>query len=84
MDRTLPGMPFTFNGGFSMNFPTQPLFEFFYWLVNTPGLGGIVLAFLTAGVIVAAIFTLRWICAGKQVKPSDAYSYPAESLFHGD
>lgn len=67
-----------------MNFPTQPLFEFFYWLVNTPGLGGIVLMLLTSGVIIAAIYTLRWVCGGKQVKDTETYSYPTPSLYHDD
>ena len=32
-----------------MNFPMDyPIFQFFYWLVNTPGLGGIVVGFLAA------------------------------------
>ena len=68
-----------------MNFPmTQPIFQFFYWLVNTPGLGGVVLLFLTLGAVLAAIWTLHWISAGRQAKESETYSYPTSSLHHND
>ena len=68
-----------------MNFPmTQPLFQFFYWLVDTPGLGGVVLLLLTSGAILTAILTLRWICDGSKAKESETYSYPTPSLIHND
>jgi len=68
-----------------MNFPmTQPIFQFFYWLVNTPGLGGITLLLLIAGATIAAIGTLHWIKGKDQAKESETYSYPTRSLFHDD
>ena len=68
-----------------MNFPmTQPIFQFFYWLVNTAGLGGVVLLLLTLGVALAAVWTLHWISEGGQAEESETYSYPTQSLFHSD
>ncbi len=68
-----------------MNFPmVQPIFQFFYWLVNTPGLGGIVLLVLSSGAVLGACGTLFWINRGKQVDEGDTYSYPTSSLFHDD
>jgi hypothetical protein len=64
-----------------MNFPmTQPIFQFFYWLVNTPGLGGVVLLILSLGTVLAAFSTLRWIGDGGKVNESETYSYPTPSL----
>ncbi len=79
----MPGLPFRAYGGNSMNFPnTQPLFQFFYWLVNTPGLGGIVLIVLTLSVVVAAISTFRWIYVGGKGEETETYSYPTPPLYH--
>lgn len=76
-------MPFYLNGGRVMTFPmTQPIFQFFYWLVNTPGLGGVVLLLLTLGTALAATWTLHWISDGSKVKESESYSYPTPSLLH--
>lgn len=48
-----------------MNFPMEyPLFQFFYWLVNTPGLGGIVVTIVGAGSILVWGLAIRWIVAG--------------------
>ncbi len=66
-----------------MNFPmTQPIFQFFYWLVNTPGLGGIVLMTLLPGTALAIILTLNWIRKGGQVDEAETYSFPTPALFH--
>ncbi len=68
-----------------MNFPSaQPLFQFFYWLVNTPGLGGIVLMLLATGVLVAAIATFRWIHDGEKGEEKETYSYPTPPLYKHD
>lgn len=65
-----------------MNFPmSQPIFQFFYWLVNTPGLGGVVLMILIPGAALAAFRTLYWISKGGQAKEeAETYSYPTPSL----
>ncbi len=68
-----------------MNFPMmQPIFQFFYWLVNTPGLGGIVLLVLSLGAVLVSLMTINWISSGKQDDESDSYSYPTSSLFHDE
>ncbi len=66
-----------------MNFPMmQPIFQFFYWLVNTPGLGGVVLVVLVLCVSLAALSALNWISAGSRADESETYSHPSPSLFH--
>jgi len=68
-----------------VNFPiTQPIFQFFYWLVNTPGLGGVVILLLILGVALTVFLTLHWIGAGSQAKETETYSYPTPSLSHPD
>jgi hypothetical protein len=64
-----------------MNFPMQyPLFQFFYWLVNTPGVGGVTVALVGGGSLLTYALTLRWIHAGSQAKESDTYAYPTPAL----
>jgi hypothetical protein len=64
-----------------MNFPmTQPIFQFFYWLVNTPGLGGVVLLILSLGTLLGAFSTLRWISEAGKGEESETYSYPTPTL----
>jgi hypothetical protein len=68
-----------------MNFPMiQPIYQFFYWLVNTAGLGGVVFLILVPGAALAAIWTLRWIRDGSLVKESETYSYPTPTLYDND
>jgi len=68
-----------------MSFPmSQPIFQFFYWLVNTPGLGGVVILLLTLGTVLAAILTLHWISNGSRAEESESYSFPTPSLYHTD
>jgi hypothetical protein len=68
-----------------MNFPmTQPIFQFFYWLVNTPGLGGIALLFLSLGTVLAVFRTLHWINDGGKSEETETYSYPTPSLSQDD
>lgn len=64
-----------------MNFPMQyPLFQFFYWLVNTAGLGGIVVAMVGGGSVLAYFLTLRWIARGGQTDDPETYAYPTPAL----
>jgi hypothetical protein len=69
-----------------MNFPMDnPLFQFFYWLVNTSGLGGIAALIVAGGSLTAYALTLRWISMGARVGPTETYAYPTPALFeHGD
>ncbi|MBI5943650.1 MAG: hypothetical protein HY864_04720 [Chloroflexi bacterium] len=49
-----------------MNFPMEkPLFQFFYWLVNTPGLGSVAIALLVGAAVTIFFLTLRWIVSAK-------------------
>jgi len=59
-----------------------PIFQFFYWLVNTPGLGGIVVALVGGGSVLAYALTLQWIRLGTQVEETETYSYPTPALHH--
>jgi hypothetical protein len=66
-----------------MNFPMEyPIFQFFYWLVNTAGLGGVVVALLGGGaVLVYGLITL-WIRRGAAADEEDVYTYPTSALHH--
>ncbi len=64
-----------------MNFPLEyPIFRFLYWLVNTPGLGGIAVGLAGGGSLLAYFLTLRWISQGARAKESDVYVFPTPAL----
>ncbi|MBM4422043.1 MAG: hypothetical protein FJ030_01460 [Chloroflexi bacterium] len=64
-----------------MNFPMQyPLFQFFYWLVNTAGLGGLAVAIVGGGSVLTYFFTLRWIARGGGDDRAETYPYPTPAL----
>jgi hypothetical protein len=66
-----------------MNFPLEyPIFRFFYWLVNTPGLGGIAVSFVGGGSMLACALTLRWIRKGAMADEVESYAYPTPALHH--
>lgn len=68
-----------------MNFPMEyPLFRFFYWLINTAGIGGIVATFLGVSSITAYVLTLRWIKGGANVEERETYAYPTPALHRHD
>ncbi len=59
-----------------MNFPLeQPLFQFFYWLVNTAGVGSAVVGLLVGIAVTTFALTLRWIASAKDVG-QESYPYP--------
>ena len=61
-----------------MNFPLeQHLFQFFYWLVNTPGVGAAVVGLLVGTVVIAFALTLRWIASAKSAE-QESYPYPPQ------
>ncbi len=63
-----------------MNFPLEyPIYQFFHWLVNTPGVGS---AFAAAGIgsVTAYFFILRGIRAAKD--EGVTYTYPTPALHH--
>lgn len=64
-----------------MNFPLEyPLFRFFYWLVNTPGLGGLAVGVVGGGSLFVYGLTLRWIRNGAAAEESETYAYPTPTL----
>ncbi len=66
-----------------MSFPNQyPIFQFFYWLVNTTGLGGIFVTLLAGGMLFAYVRTLGWISSGRKDSEKDNFSYPSAALHH--
>lgn len=66
-----------------MNFPMELLiFQFFYWLVNTPGIGGVAVALVGGGSVLAYALTLRWIHLGAKVEEKETYAYPTPALHH--
>lgn len=68
-----------------MNFPENPLFEFLFWLINTPGIGGITVGLLALGIVTAVSTTLRWIMLGGQIDERVVYAYPTPALHeHGE
>ena len=59
-----------------MNFPMdQPLFQFFYWLVNTPGIGSAVIGLLVGAAVTIFVLTLRWITSAKS-ESEEALPFP--------
>ncbi len=64
-----------------MSFPMDnSIVAFLYWLVNTPGLGGlavIAIVFTCLGSFVAA---LRWILEGGRADETTVYAYPTPAL----
>ena len=64
-----------------MNFPMDdPIFKFFYWLLNTPGLGGIVVGFLASVILLTFGKTLLWISGGGKAEERETYTYPTSAL----
>lgn len=67
-----------------MNFPMQyQIFQFFYWLVNTPGVGSALAALAGIGSITGYFFTLRSIRAARN-EGGSTYTYPTPALHDHD
>lgn len=67
-----------------MNFPLElPLYQFFYFLVNTPGVGSVFAALAGIGSVTGYFLTIRHIRAAKD-EGQENYSYPTPSLHHSD
>jgi hypothetical protein len=74
-----------------MNFPMdEPFFQFVYWLLNTPGLGGVAVGAIVATSLTAYAGALFWIArgghgdkVGDEVGDEvETYAYPTPSLEH--
>lgn len=62
-----------------MNFPMDlPIFQFFYWLVNTPGIGSLFAAVAGVGSITTYFLILRKIRAAKD--KGVTYTYPTPAI----
>ena len=67
-----------------MNFPMQyPIFQFFHWMVNTPGVGSVIVALAGGGSMLFYFLTLRRIRAAKD-ENGETYSYPTPALHEHD
>lgn len=60
----------------------NPIIQFFYWLLHTPGLGGMMVLLVGSGSIIAYSLTLRWIRAGGEVEEEETFAYPTPALTH--
>ncbi len=64
-----------------MNFPLgNPIFQFFYWLVNTAGVGSITVGIIVIIALISAGSALRWIARGAQSDDLETYAYPTPAL----
>jgi hypothetical protein len=63
-----------------MNFPDNPIFGFLYWLVNTPGLGGLIVGLIVVISVSAVGGALSWIARGAQADEMETYAYPTPAL----
>jgi hypothetical protein len=64
-----------------MNFPMDyPIFKFFYWLLNTPGVGGIFVGTLASVILLTFGRTLLWISGGAKAEESETYTYPTSAM----
>ncbi len=63
-----------------MSFPDTALIKFMYWLINTPGLGGIAVGMFGVSIISIVALTLRWIIRGGNEDEIETYSYPTTAL----
>lgn len=63
-----------------MNFPDTPPFELIYWLINTPGVGGLIAMVLGAMSVTVYLLTLRWIQRGADPQARETYAYPTPAL----
>lgn len=67
-----------------MSIPTNPVLHFIYWLINTPGFGGLAVSAIIFTCLGTFAVVLRWIAAGARADETSAYTYPTSALHHGD
>ncbi len=63
-----------------MNFPDTAFFQFFHWVVNTPGLGSVGVAIVATTAISFAGSALLWIVRGGKADEREVYTYPTPAL----
>lgn len=68
---------------FSMESIMQhPLIQLGYTIINSPGMGGIVVGLIATISLSSYGLIIRWIRKGAQVDEAEEYSYPTPAL-HG-
>jgi hypothetical protein len=60
--------------------PDLPILRFIYWLINTPGLGGVFLGAIVITCLGGILAGLRWIVRGGQADEPITYAYPTSAL----
>jgi len=64
-----------------MIFPMDnPFFQFLFWVVDTPGIGGIAVALVAVISVSFYASALYWVARGAQVDEPDTYAYPTPTL----
>ncbi len=67
-----------------MNFPDTPFYHFLYYLMNTAGVGSLVVLAIGLISIGAYLLTLRWIARGADLPELEDYAYPTPALHSHD
>lgn len=62
--------------------PDNPLIALLYWVLNTPVVGALIVAFLASCLILGYGLVLRWIANGAKANESEIYTYPTEGFHH--
>ncbi|NOZ50175.1 MAG: hypothetical protein GXP37_09035 [Chloroflexi bacterium] len=66
-----------------MNFPLDnPFYHFVYQLINTAGIGGLIVIVETILILIAVALSLRGITNGAKVDEPEVYAYPTPALHH--
>jgi hypothetical protein len=66
-----------------MNFPMDNLFyQFLYWFMNTPGIGGIIVVVEATLIAIVASLSFRWIHKGADAPEKEQFAYPTPALHH--
>lgn len=63
-----------------MQIQPNPIFTLLYWLLNTPGIGALIVALLGTFLVVLFASVLRWIAKGSSANESAVFTYPTEGL----
>lgn len=65
-----------------MNFPDEPFFRSIFWIINTPGIGGIVASLIGVGAITLYSLAVRWVINGGNADEAEVYTFPTATLLH--
>jgi len=64
-----------------MNFPLEyGFFRLIYWILNTPGVGGVVALLIGGGIVSLVLLALQWITSAGNVDDDSLYSFPTSTL----